>query len=178
MARLSGKIAIVTGAGQGIGFAIAKAIAREGGRVIVADLDADKARSAADEINRDVSPGAQMASAVHVDIASKASVDAMVATVVEQCGTVDVLVNNAAVWKSSARRPFWEIPTSEWDQVLAINTRGAFYCCSAVAPVMLRNAQGRIIFVGSSTIGTAQATLTHYTTSKAALIGLYALRRA
>jgi NAD(P)-dependent dehydrogenase (short-subunit alcohol dehydrogenase family) len=170
MPRLSNKTVIVTGAGQGIGFAIAAASAREGARVVVADISADKAKAASEAINRDYS--SDCAVAIQVDITSKASVDAMVATVLESYGAVDILVNNAGIWKGLERRPFWEIPTSEWDQVLAVNTRGAFFCCCAVAPAMIQRAQGRIIFIGSSTIGTAQATLTHYTTSKAALIGL------
>lgn len=172
MPTLSGKTAIVTGAAQGIGFAIASAMARAGAQVVVADLLPDQAEAAAEEINQGCSSNEPRATALHVDIASKESVDAMVAKVVEQHGTVDVLVNNAALWKSLERRPFWEIPTAEWDRVLAVNTRGAFHCCCAAAPVMIQQSKGRIIFIGSSTIGTSQATLTHYTTSKAALIGL------
>jgi NAD(P)-dependent dehydrogenase (short-subunit alcohol dehydrogenase family) len=171
MQRLSNKVAIVTGGAQGIGFGIAAAMAQAGARVVIADLVADKAKEAAERISRETASDGGSSIGMQIDVASKQSVDAAVAQTVEKFGTVDILVNNAAIWKSLERRQFWEVPQAEWDAVFAVNTRGPFLCCCAVAPIMARSG-GRIIFIGSATIGTAQATLTHYTASKAALIGL------
>ena len=169
--RLAGKVAIVTGGAQGIGLAIGHRLAADGAKIVVADLSLDAATVAAEQINRN-GVDTKAAIPIQADVSSKPSVDAMVGTVMERFGRIDVLVNNAALWKGLPRRPFWEVPTDEWDKVFAVNTRGVFLCCAAVAPIMIKQNSGKIIMIGSSTIGTAQAELTHYTTSKAALIGL------
>lgn len=164
MTRLSGKVAIVTGAARGIGRAIALALAAEGARVAIADIDLDQATAAA----RD----SDAAFPVYVDVADAASVAQMVDAVAQHLGGIDILVNNAALWGTLQRRPFWEIPFDEWDRVMAVNARGAFLCSSAVLPYMRRRGKGKIILIGSAAIWSARSRLAHYVSSKAALIGL------
>jgi NAD(P)-dependent dehydrogenase (short-subunit alcohol dehydrogenase family) len=96
----------------------------------------------------------------------------MVGEVISKFGRIDVLISNAGIWKDLTRGPFWQLPNAEWQRVFRINTEGAFNCASAVAPQMIRQKSGRIIFIGSSAVGEALADVTHYTASKAALIGL------
>lgn len=169
--RLAGKVAIVTGAAQGIGRALGFALATEDARVVIADINAGKAQQTAEALNRDVG-GESRAIAVGVDVADPESVRKMVEASVARFGGIDVLVNNAAMWGTLERRPFWEIPTDEWDRVMAINTRGPFLCSAAVLPFMRKRGKGKIIFIGSTTIWSAGSLLAHYTTSKAALVGL------
>lgn len=171
MQRLKNKVCIVTGAAQGIGEAIAAEYARQGARVVVADIDERRAAEAAKRI--EAGPDKVEAPlAIGVDVSNPANVENMVKTTMSRFGRVDVLVNNAALWKSLERRAFFSIPVAEWDQVFAVNSRGPFLCSAAVAPIMKEQGGGKIIFIGSATVWTAQATLTHYVASKAALIGL------
>jgi NAD(P)-dependent dehydrogenase (short-subunit alcohol dehydrogenase family) len=164
-------VAIVTGAAQGIGRAIAEAFVRAGASVAVADINHEHALKTCAELNG-AAAGAARAMPVAVDVADRASVDGMVETVMKAHRRIDILVNNAALWKELVRRPFWEVPPEEWDRVFAVNTRGPFLCTSAVAPLMRKQGKGKIIFIGSATIWTAQSPLTPYVASKAALIGL------
>ncbi len=170
MSEMTGKVAIVTGASQGIGRSIAQRLLRGGARIVIADIEAEAAVRTAAEMN--AAAGAHVAMAIATDVSSRESVESAVSQTEKTFGGVDAIVCNAAYWKSLERRPFWEIPAAEWDRVFAVNTRGVFNCCAAVAPAMEKRGGGRIVFIGSATIGTAQATLTHYVASKAALIGL------
>ena len=173
MARLDSKVAIITGGAQGIGRAIAHAYVREGAKVVIADVLQDEAGGLCEELNRDFgTDGKANALAVRTDVSDRDSVEAMVAETRAAFGHIDILVNNAAVWKALERAKFWTISDEEWDQVFAVNTRGPFLCSAAVAPVMQAQGKGKIVFIGSSSIWTAQSTLSHYVSSKAALIGL------
>ena len=171
MGSLQSKVAIVTGAGQGIGYAIAERYALEGAKVIVADIEADAARSACAQIEQRVGKAGCAVPEI-LDVAEKAAVEGMVARVLERHERIDILVNNAAMWKTLARQPFWSISVDEWDRVFAVNCRGPFLCSAAVAPNMIQRKSGKIILVGSATVWTAQSTLTAYAASKAGLIGL------
>ncbi|MBT5456798.1 MAG: glucose 1-dehydrogenase [Rhodospirillaceae bacterium] len=173
MPQLEDKVAIITGAAQGIGRAVAKSYVQEGAKVVVADLLADEAAVLCDELNSEYgSSNLPVAIPVATDVSDKSSVNDMVARTLEAFGRIDILVNNAALWKALERAEFWTIPEEEWDQVFAVNTRGPFLCSSAVTPIMQEQNKGKIICIGSATIWTAQATLTHYVSSKAALIGM------
>ena len=161
------KVAIVTGAAGGIGEAAALAIAQRGARVAVADLRADAAQDAARRLQAD----GLNAEPVTVDIADPASVNAMVEDVLARWGRIDILVNNAGIESS---RPFLEIGLEEYERVMRINVTGAWLCCQAVIPVMLRQASGCIVNVssvaaqrGGGLLGTAA-----YSTSKGAVIAL------
>lgn len=168
--KLSNKVALVTGAARGIGFTLAARLCAEGAQVALADLDAASVTEAAEAIRRD-QPDARCLP-VTVDVADRACVEAMVAQVVATLGQVDVLVSNAGIWKQLTSGPFWQIPSSEWQRAFSVNTEGAFNCAAAIAPHMIGRKGGRIIFIGSAAIGEALAHVTHYTASKAALIGL------
>lgn len=167
MKRLQGTVAIVTGAGQGLGQAFARGLSREGADVVVADLAGERARAVAQNL-----PGEGRATAVTVDVTDEAQVAAMVDTIVEEHGRIDLLVNNAAVFASLRMGPFEEITLEEWEQVMAVNVRGTWLCCRAVAPVMTEQGSGKIVNVSSGTMFIGRANYLHYVTSKAAVYGM------
>lgn len=162
MGRLDGKVAIVTGASQGIGRAIAGGLAREGARIVVADLRGaeEAAASYADGIG------------LTVDVASEGDVARMAQETVERCGSIDVLVNNAGLYASLAMRPFTEIPLEEWRQVMDVNVASMFLTCRAVVPVMREQGGGRIVNISSGTPFRGVPFLLHYVTSKGAIVAL------
>jgi 3-oxoacyl-[acyl-carrier protein] reductase len=162
--RLSGRLAVVTGAAQGLGRAFAARLLAEGARVVVADLDGDKASQTAGELGSG-------ASAVAADIADPASVEAM-ASFAGQLGVVDVLVNNASIFSTLEMRPFEQIPIEEWDRVMAVNVKGAYLCSRAFVPGMRAAGYGKIINMSSATVFIGRPLYLHYVTSKAALIGM------
>jgi len=136
------KVAIVTGAGRGIGKAIAQKLAAEGAKVAVADLLLDNAESTVREIQ--ASGGEAMA--IKADVTQAEDVAAMVETVQERYGQIDALVNNAG-WDKV--EPFLESTPETWDKVININLKGVFYTCQAVLPVMIRQGSGKIVNIGS-----------------------------
>ncbi|MFZ5631224.1 MAG: SDR family NAD(P)-dependent oxidoreductase [Bacillota bacterium] len=140
--RLRDKVAIVTGAGRGIGRATAEIFSGEGAKVAVADLDFESAVRVAGEIE---SAGGD-ALAVKVDIAEKSSVEDMVEAVLQKYGRVDILVNNAG-WDKV--EPFMDSTEETWDKVVAINLMGAINCCRAVLPTMISRQYGKIVCVSS-----------------------------
>jgi NAD(P)-dependent dehydrogenase (short-subunit alcohol dehydrogenase family) len=164
--RLSGKVALVTGAQQGIGRAIAVALARDGADVAVNFLDdADGAERVAGEIR---SLG-RRALAVQADVAQATSVEAMVTAVVDALGPPEVLVNNAGVFP---RASFLELREQEWDHVLGVNLKGSFLCAQAVARALVTGDRpGAIVNISSSAVrGDARGV--HYSASKAGVVGL------
>jgi len=164
---LAEKVVIITGAGQGIGRAYAAAIAGAGASVAVADLN----QGAVDELAEELTAAGHQALAVHVDVADEASTLQMAAAVEERFGRIDGLVSNAALYAGLALRGPMDLPVDEWDRVMAVNVRGPFLCARAVVPAM-RRAGGGSIVNQSSTGAWGSAALTHYTSSKAAVIGL------
>jgi NAD(P)-dependent dehydrogenase (short-subunit alcohol dehydrogenase family) len=164
--KLSGRVAIVTGAAQGIGAQFAKALAAEGAAVVVGDLlDAKPVAQA-------IAESGGRALAVHVDVTDPASVKRMVAATVEQFGSVDILVNNAALWANLRLKPFEQIDGAEWDKVMAVNVRGVFECAKAVAPEMRKKKYGKIVNMASGTVFKGAPLLLHYVTSKGAIIAM------
>jgi len=159
-------VAIVTGGGQGLGRAFSLALAEHGAAVVVADLRGDNAERVAGEIRAAGGSGV----AAQCDVSDEASVTAMVAKA-RDLGRPAILVNDAAIFSSLKMRPFTEIPTSEWDAVMAVNVRGAFNCCRAVVPLMAEGRYGKIVNISSSTVFLGRPNYLHYVTSKAALIG-------
>jgi NAD(P)-dependent dehydrogenase (short-subunit alcohol dehydrogenase family) len=164
--RLSGKVAIITGAAQGIGAEYARALSAEGAAVIVADvLDANPVVTA-------INDNGGKALAVHCDVTNPASVKAMVAATLERFGRLDILVNNAALFGNVKRKPFEEIESDEWDRMMAVNVRGSFECTKAVAPTMRSQKYGKIVNIASGTVFKGQTMLLHYVTSKGAIVAM------
>jgi NAD(P)-dependent dehydrogenase (short-subunit alcohol dehydrogenase family) len=159
--RLSGKHAIVTGAGSGIGRAVALGFAREGAGVVAADVDEGRARETASAIE---AAGGQ-ALAARVDVSSGASVAALLTAALARFPRIDVLLNNAGV---SSRAPFLELAEEEWDRVLGVNLKGQFLVGQAVAKHMVERGGGGSIINTSSQLaeGAANPRSAHYLASK------------
>ena len=167
MGELKDKVAIVTGAGRGIGLGIAKVLAREGATVIVNDLKLESAQKAADEITG----AGGRAMPFEANVTDKASLDAMVAATLKQYGHLDILVNNAGI--EAPPRLIKDLPESQWDRVVAVNLKGVMLCCQAVIPTMMKQKQGRIINIGSTaSIRMAFFGSVDYTAAKYGVAGL------
>jgi 3-oxoacyl-[acyl-carrier protein] reductase len=165
--RFSDKVAIVTGAGRGMGKATALTLAREGAAIVVNDLRRELAGAVANEINA----AGGRALAYVADVSQEAQVQAMVEATLEHFGTVDILVNNAGILRSTT--PVESIPLEEWELMMTVNVNGVFLCTKAVLPIMKAKRSGKIVNVSSSA-GRSTSTFggAHYTTSKAAVLGL------
>jgi NAD(P)-dependent dehydrogenase (short-subunit alcohol dehydrogenase family) len=157
---LHGKVAIVTGAAQGIGRAIADGLARERARIVVADLSG--AETAAERYPEGVG--------VTVDVASEEGVRQMVEETVARCGGIDILVNNAGLYAQLELRRFEEIPVAEWRRVMDVNVLSMFLTCRSVVPVMRGQGGGRIVNISSGTPFRGVPLLLHYVTSKGAIV--------
>jgi 3-oxoacyl-[acyl-carrier protein] reductase len=168
MQDLQGRTVIVTGAGQGLGRAYALGFAKEGAIPLVADLNLEAAERVAGEVR--ARGGESLA--VQVDVGDVNSVDAMVSALMERYGRIDVLVNNAAIFSTLKMKPFEEIPLDEWDRVLHVNITGCFYTARAVAPHMRGAKRGSIVNISSAAYLMGRPNYLHYTTSKAALVGM------
>lgn len=165
MGKLDGKVAIVTGAAQGIGTAYARAFAEEGAKVALVDiLDGE---AAAAQINAEVA-GAE-AVAFTTDISDEAACKALAADVIDRFGGLHILINNAAVFGSLQPQPFEEIPVELWDKVFSVNVRGMMLMCRAVLPQFRAQKYGKIVNVGSDTILKGVPYMSHYVTSKGAV---------
>lgn len=162
---MSTRVAIVTGAGQGIGRVFAHALAGAGHRVVIAERDAARGAAVAAEIGA-------AAIAVETDVADEASTLRMAAEAERAFGRIDVLVNNAAIFSTLAMRGFEDIPLAEWEQVMRVNTTGPFLCSRAVLPAMRRAGFGRIVHMASAAVTMGRPNYLHYIASKAALIGM------
>ncbi len=162
MGQLDGKVALVTGAAQGIGRAIADGLAAEGARIVVADLQgAGEAASAY--------PGGV---GLEVDVANEDAVERMVAETGERCGGLDLLVNNAGLYASLEMRPFTDIPLEEWRRVMDVNVASMFLTCRAAVPAMRERGGGAIVNISSGTPFRGVPFLLHYVTSKGAIVAL------
>jgi 3-oxoacyl-[acyl-carrier protein] reductase len=163
MQSLTDQVAVVTGAARGIGRGIASVLAREGARVVVADLDFEAAQRTAAELG-------QGALAVAADVTDRSSVEALAAAAVEAFGRVDILAANAGIYPSTALA---SIDDALWDRVMGINVKGALHAIQACTPAMLARGYGRIVLTSSITGPvTGQVGFAHYGASKAAMLGL------
>ena len=169
MDRLKDRVIIVTGGAHGIGRAYCRGLAAEGAKVVVADLDF----GAAEAVVRSLGESGGDALAVRADVSQAEDVDAMAQAAADRFGSVDGLINNAAVFQVPAmsRVPFEQIPIDEWDRLIAVNLRGVFLGCRAVVPYMKAQGRGKIVNISSGTVFHGSANSAHYVTSKAGVIG-------
>ena len=165
MEKLKGKVAIITGAAQGMGKAVAELFAQEGAKVVVNDVIEEKAKKIAEEIR---SKGGE-ALAIRADVTDSKEISRMVEETVKKFGTIHILINNAGILRSTKTE---EISEDEWNLVIDINLKGTFLCSKAVLPVMKKNRYGKIVNFSSSA-GRSVSTLggVHYTAAKAGILG-------
>jgi 3-oxoacyl-[acyl-carrier protein] reductase len=162
--RLLGKTAVVTGAGRGIGCAIATAFAREGASVCIADRDEAQAEAVVATL---VESGAE-AVAVAVDVRDEVRVSQMVETARESFRRLDILVNNAGINNTAL---LCEMETTQWQEIIDIDLTGVFLCTKAVLPQMIDQRWGRIINIGSQLAMKGAPTMVHYCAAKAGVHG-------
>jgi 3-oxoacyl-[acyl-carrier protein] reductase len=162
--KLKNKVAIVTGAGQGIGKEIALSLAREGAKVVVSDIT-DKIYDVVKEIE---GLGSQ-ALAIKTDVSNSKQTEELAKNTIEKFGRVDILVNNAGIFPFKS---FLEMKEEDWDKVLNVNLKGVFNCTKAVTPMMVKQKYGKIVNI-ASIAGTrvGYLGLTHYCASKAGIAG-------
>lgn len=163
--RLQNKIAIVTGGASGIGKAVVLEFASQGAAVAIADINPDNANAVATEIET----AGGTAAAYEVDVSNPASIKSAVDGVVEQFGTIDILVNCAGINKFGR---FWEFTTEEWEAIRSVNLDGPWHFSQAVVRVMLEKKYGKIVNIVSTAGTRATPRAAPYSTSKHGLVGL------
>jgi NAD(P)-dependent dehydrogenase (short-subunit alcohol dehydrogenase family) len=151
---------------MGLGAVFARALAAEGAKVTLCDVNDSS------PVAGDIRCAGGEAMSTITDVTSAASVAEMVAATEEVFGTIHVLVNNAALSSALEPRPFFDIPSDEWDRVMAVNARGTFECSKAVAPIMRRQRYGKIINMSSGMVFRGVPYLMHYNASKGAIIAM------
>ena len=162
---LKDKVAIVTGAAQGIGASFAVGYAREGARIVIADiLDGNQAVEAVEKAGSE-------AIYVKIDVTKQDECDAMAKAAIDRFGSIDILVNNAAIFGNLTLRPFTEISTEEYNRVMQVNATGPFHCIKAVFPYM-KEEGGKIINISSASIFEGVPGMPHYVASKGAIMAL------
>lgn len=159
---LKGKVALVTGAGRGIGRGIAEELAVQGARVACAA----RTVSQLDEVARAITDGGGEAMTVELDVADVASLDRALDDVVDKWGRLDILVNNAGV---NARQPIDEVTEENYDRIMSVNLKGLYFLSQKAARRMAQNGGGKIVNIGSLTTGYALAQVSVYTATKGAV---------
>ena len=167
MGRLEGRVIIVTGGAKGIGKVYSRALAGEGATIAVVDIvdGTETSRTICEEFGQD------RAFFVNVDVSREDQVSELVAEVMDRCGKIDVLINNAAVFSTLEPVDPWEIDVDLWDKVMAVNIRGPFLMMKHVTPHMKKAGYGKIINIGSGTANRGIPHMAHYVTSKGAMLG-------
>ncbi|MBB4569383.1 L-iditol 2-dehydrogenase [Rhizobium leucaenae] len=159
--KLKDKIALITGGARGIGLGFAEAFVKEGAKVVIADINIDRARQAAHELGPNVS-------AMKLDVTDLAAIDAVVSEIDQKYGGIDILVNNAAIFDMA---PINEISEASYEKVFAINLKGPLFIMKAVSNVMIARARGgKIINMASQAGRRGEALVLLYCASKAAII--------
>ncbi len=166
MSKLSGRSAVVTGAAQGIGAAYALALAAEGVKVAVTDIV--DPRGVVEAIR---TAGGEAIGLIS-DVSDLAACETMVEAAAKAFGGIDILVNNAAIFAALERKPFDQLSTAEWDQVMAVNVRGPFNAAKAALPGMKARGYGKIINISSATVFSGTPGMLHYVASKGAVVAM------
>lgn len=163
--KLKGKVALVTGAAQGIGKAVSLLLARNGADIVVSDINFEKAEETAKEIE---SIGSK-ALAIKVNVAHLEEVEQMVETILEKFGKIDILINNAGITRDKL---ILRMTEEDWDMVLDVNLKGTFNCTKAVVRYMAKQRSGKIVNIASVVGEMGNAGQVNYSASKAGVIGL------
>ena len=166
MGRLEGRVALVTGAAQGIGAEFAKGLAAEGAKVAISDLDSGQ--TVVDIIKQAGGDAIDAPCDVSDEVSSRAAVQ----KTVEAFGRLDILVNNAAIFTMVERSSFDEITVDDWDRVSAVNIKGVWIMCKEAVPEMRKNGYGKIINISSGRAFKGSTHFLHYDASKAAVVGI------
>jgi NAD(P)-dependent dehydrogenase (short-subunit alcohol dehydrogenase family) len=161
-----GKVVAITGAARGLGQEFARTLAAAGARVVVGDL------SDCGETLAQVKSAGPEGLGVKLDVTDPASARSMIETALQQCGRLDALINNAALYGALHGGRFDQIDDSEWDACMAVNVKGIWNCCKAAVPAMRKSGGGSIVNIASLAATYGMPYGLHYTTSKAAVIGL------
>jgi len=166
--RLADKVAIITGGAEGIGRAYALGFAKEGAKVVIADVNQTAAEVLVGELVKD----GYEALAIKTDVSKVKDVGEMVRRTLERFGRIDILVNNAAKFQRNpaARATIWELDPAEWESVIAVNLTGVFLCCRAVLPHMIEQQRGKIINIASSLAFLGESRFAHYSASKGGVV--------
>jgi 3-oxoacyl-[acyl-carrier protein] reductase len=169
MGLMDGKVVVVTGGGNGIGRAYCQGIAKEGGAVVVPDIDGAAAEGAA----KAIADSGGKAVGVQVDVANTASCQDMAKKALDSFGRIDGLINNAAIIMSvPVTKGGWQdIDEQEWDRVMTVNVKGLWLSSRAIVPVMQERKQGSIVNISSNMAFNGGLAMMHYVTSKAAVVG-------
>jgi len=163
---LTGKVGIVTGAGKGLGWAIAERLARDGAKMVIAEIDWASAQEKAAALRQKKAESL----ALRVDVSRWPEVQNMVADTVAKFGRIDILVNNAGILGPALTVA--EYPEDEWDRVIAVNLKGTFLCCKAVLSVMKKQGSGSIVNIASVAGKEGNPDMAPYSASKGAIITL------
>jgi NAD(P)-dependent dehydrogenase (short-subunit alcohol dehydrogenase family) len=166
--RLKDKVAIITGGAEGIGKAYALGFAKEGAKIVVADINLPASKTLVEILK---SQGND-ALAVKTDVSSVADTENMVEKTIKRFGKIDILINNAAVFQrvAAVRKPVWELDPADFEKVIKVNITGVFLCCRAVLPHMIKQKSGKIINIASSLAFLGAVNLSHYAASKGGVV--------
>ncbi|OAN40158.1 3-oxoacyl-ACP reductase FabG [Mycolicibacterium iranicum] len=164
MALLTSRIAVVTGAAQGLGFAIAQRFVDEGAKVVLGDVNFEATQAAADQLG-----GAEVARAVRCDVTDSAEVDALIADAVDGFGGLDIMINNAGITRDATMRKMTE---DDFDQVIAVHLKGTWNGLRAAAAVMRENKGGAIVNMSSISGKVGMVGQTNYSAAKAGIVGM------
>jgi 3-oxoacyl-[acyl-carrier protein] reductase len=173
---LENKVAIITGAGRGLGRAFALRFAEEGAKLLLPDISLERAEGVVNEIR---AKGGE-AVAMETDISDENATKKIAEKVMQQYGKVDILLNNAAIWYGINITPWDAWTVEEWDRIFAVNVRGTWLCCKAIAPLMIKESKGKIINIASNVANVPASQLfLPYSCGKGAIYTLtHALARA
>ncbi len=164
--RLKDKVAIVTGAGRGLGQMFSIALAKEGAKIVATDV------INLENTVKEIEALGSMAKGLQADVTNEAETVKLAEDTVKAFGRIDILVNCAAIYYGLRRKPFYEIDPKEWDKVMTVNVKGTWLCVRAVFPYMKQQGKGKIVNLSSETFFTGSHGFVHYVTSKGGVIGL------